>query len=168
MHIAVSILTIIASMKWGKWENWREYHPSMLFIAAGGLLYEYIVQENTLWKFHPDIFYGHEMVVMVYAVLTMPISIFLFLSHFPEKWVLRVIYIVVWSVIYISVEWVLLVFERISYQNGWSLLFSFLFDLVMFSVIALHHAKPIPSYIISVFIIIFLIKYFDVPFKFVQ
>lgn len=168
MHIVISILTIIASMKWGKWKNWQDYHPSMLFIAAGGLLYEYIVQENTLWKFHPDFIYGHEMVVIVYAVITMPISIFLYLSHFPERWFLRVFYIVAWSVIYITVEWMLLKFDRISYQNGWSILFSFLFDLVMFSVIALHHHKPIRSYIISLFIIIFLIAYFDVPFKFAK
>jgi hypothetical protein len=168
MHIAVSILTILASIRWGRWKDWREFHPSMLFIATGGLLYEYIVQENTLWKFHPDILYGNEMVVLVYAVITMPISIFLFLSHFPNKWLARILYILIWSGIYIAVEWVLYKFERISYQNEWSLLFSFLFDLVMFSVIALHHNKPIPSYIISVFIIIFLIMYFDVPFKFAK
>ncbi|WP_066051715.1 CBO0543 family protein [Robertmurraya korlensis] len=168
MHISIAILTILAGFWWGKGSNWRDYHTSMLFISTGGLLYEYIVQENTLWKFHPDIIYGHEMVVIVYAVITMPISIFLFLSHFPEKWLTRIIYIVGWSVIYILVEWVLYFFERISYQNEWTILFSFFFDLVMFSVIALHHYKPLPAYLISLIIIVFLISYFDIPFKFAK
>jgi predicted ferric reductase len=86
MHLAIAVLTIIASLKWGNWKNWREYHASMFFICAGGLLYEYIVEENTLWKFHPDFLYGQKMVVIVYALITMPISVLIFLSHFPQKW----------------------------------------------------------------------------------
>lgn len=168
MHVTIAILTILAALKWGKDKNWNDYHPSMLFISTGGLLYEYIVQDNTLWKFHPDFLYGHEMVVIIYAISTMPLSIFLFLSHFPEKWLQRFLYIFVWSGIYIFVEWILHMCDRISYQNGWTLFYSFLFDLVMFSVIALHHNKPLPAYIISVFIIIFLIAQFDIPFKFAK
>lgn len=168
MHVTIAILTIFAAVKWGKGKNWRDYHPSMLFISTGGLLYEYIVQENTLWKFHPDLLYGHEMVVIVYAISTMPLSIFLFLSHFPEKWLQRILYILVWSGIYIFVEWILDRFGRISYQNGWTLFYSFLFDLLMFSVIALHHHRPLTAYIISLFIIIFLIVQFDIPFKFAK
>jgi hypothetical protein len=166
MHVAIAVLTIMASLKWGNWKYWREYHASMLFICVGGLLYEYIVKENTLWKFHPDFLYGQEMVVIVYALITMPISILIFLSHFPEKWFQRLMFIMLWSGIYILVEWILNVFKRISYQNGWKFWYSFLFDIVMFSVIALHQYKPFLAYIFSLFIIIFLITYFNIPFKF--
>jgi hypothetical protein len=168
MHIAITLLTILASFKWGKWKNWREYHASMLFIATGGLLYEFIVKENTLWKFHPDLLYGHDMTIMVYALITMPISIFLFLSHFPERWSQRLFYILIWSGIYIAVEWILQMSGKISYQNGWKFWYSFLFDIVMFSVIALHQNYPSRAYIISIFIIVFLISYFDIPFKFAK
>lgn len=168
MHIAIAFLTIIASFKWGNWRNWRKYHASMFFISTGGLLYEYIVKDNTLWKFHPDLLYGHDMVVIVYALITMPVSIFLFLSHFPERWSQRLIYILLWSGIYISVEWILYKFERISYKNGWNIGYSFLFDIVMFSVIALHEFYPFRAYILSFFIIIFLITYFHIPFKFAK
>jgi hypothetical protein len=165
MHVAITLLTILASLKWGDWKNWREYQASMFFISTGGLLYEFIVKENTLWKFHPDFLYGHEMVVIVYALITMPISIFLFLSHFPKGLLKRGIYIVVWSAIYIVIEWILLITGRISYQNGWQFEYSFFFDLVMFSVIALHQEKPVRAYLVSIVIIIFLIHWFDVPFK---
>lgn len=166
MHVAIALLTIIASFKWGDWKTWRKYHASMFFIATGGLLYEYIVKENTLWKFHPDFLYGHEMVVMVYALITMPVSIFLFLSHFPEGWFKRSFYILLWSGIYIFIEWILYAFGRISYQNGWKFWYSILFDIVMFSVIGIHQFKPFRAYLISLFIIICLINFFDIPFKF--
>ena len=168
MHITITVLTIIASFKWGNWGNWREYHASMFFISTGGLLYEYIVKENTLWKFHPDLLYGQDMVVIVYALITMPVSILLFLSHFPESWFQRLIYILRWSGIYIFVEYILLVFGRISYQNGWELWYSFLFDIVMFSVIAIHHYFPYRAYILSLIIIVFLIDYFNIPFEFAK
>jgi hypothetical protein len=166
MHIIISILTILASLKWADWKNWRNYHASMFFIATGGMLYEYIVRDNTLWKFHPDFLYGHQMVVVVYALITMPVSILLFLSHFPKTWKMRFLYILVWSSIYIFVEWILLMFGRISYQNGWKFRYSFYFDIMMFSVIAVHQHHPIRAYFISIPIILFLIYYFHIPFKF--
>src|SRR4051812_2897130 len=101
MHVAIAVLTVLASFKWGNWKHWREYHASMLFIATGGLLYEYIVKENTLWRFHPDFLYSNEITVIVYALITMPVSIFLFLSHFPERWSKRLLSILLWSGIYI-------------------------------------------------------------------
>lgn len=165
MHLVIALLTILASLKWGDWKKWREYHPSMFFIATGGLLYEYIVKENTLWKFHPDFLYGHEMTVIVYALITMPVSIFVFLQHFPKGWKKRLKYIVMWSAIYIAVEWILFLSGRISYQNGWVFWYSFLFDLMMFSIIALHHRKPVLAYVLSIPIIAFFIIVFRVPFK---
>jgi hypothetical protein len=168
MHIVIAILTILASFKWADWKNWRDYHASMFFISTGGLLYEYIVKENTLWKFHPDFLYGHEIVVVVYALITMPVSILLFLSHFPKTWMRRLLYILVWSGIYIIAEWILLVFGRISYQNGWKFWYSFYFDIFMFSIIALHQYRPFRAYMISIPFILFLIIYFDIPFKFAK
>jgi len=106
------------------------------------------------------------MVVLVYAIITMPVSILLFLTHFPPTWIKRLIYILVWSGIYISVEWILMAFGRISYQNGWKFWYSFYFDIGMFSIIALHQHRPFRAYIISLPIILFLIIYFEVPFKF--
>lgn len=166
MHVAIAILTLIASLIWGKWNNWREYHASMLFIATSGLLYEYIVQDYSLWKFRPDLLYGHEMTVIVYALITMPVSILIFLTHFPEKWFSRIAYILVWSGIYIMVEWILDLFGRISYQHGWKFWHSFVFDIVLFSIVALHQFKPFRAYFLTILIIAFLIFYFKVPFTF--
>lgn len=168
MHVAFALFTLFASFKWGDWRNWREYHASMFFIATCGLLYEYIVKDYTLWKFHPDFLYGHDMTVIVYALITMPVSIFLYLSHYPETRFSRFVYILMWSGIYIAGEFILYIFGRISYQNGWKFGYSFLFDIVMFWVIAMHQHYPFRAYIISIIIIIFLVVFFQVPFKFAK
>ena len=128
---------------------------------------------NTLYKtipygsFIPIGYMVHSMTVIVYALFTMPISILLFLSRFPEKWVWRGMYILLWSGIYIAVEWILYVSGRISYQNGWEFWYSFPFDIAMFSVIAIHQKYPFLAYILSIIITTFMIAYFHVPFTFV-
>ncbi|WP_231597451.1 CBO0543 family protein [Bacillus sp. SA1-12] len=164
MHLAITFLTILASLRWGNWKDWKEYHSSMFFIATCGLLYEYIVQEYNLWEFHADWLFSVKMIVIIYAVITMPVSVFLFLSHFPSKWFQRIVYIIIWSFIYIAVEFVLDQSGRITYDHGWGIGYSFLFDIVMFSVIAFHQFYPVRAYIVSIFIISFLISYFHVPF----
>lgn len=167
MHVSIAVLTLLASLKWADWTKWRTYQSGMFFIATGGLLYEYIVKGHALWKFHPDFLYGSGMTVIVYALITMPVSILLFLQHFPQgHWLRKLKYILIWSAIYIVVEWVLHIFGRITYAYGWHIWYSFLFDIVMFSVIALHQRKPFRAYLISVCVVVILITLFKVPFKF--
>ena len=105
----------------------------MLFIAEVVCFMNTLEKIILFWKFHSDLLFGHDMTVIVYALITMHVSILIFLSHFPERWFSRLIYILIWSGVYSVVEWILFVFGRISYQNGWGIWYSFLFDLGMFS-----------------------------------
>lgn len=165
MHVAITLFTIFATWRWGDLKHWRQYHPTMLFITAGGLLYEYLTKDYILWVFHPDFLYNQELTVIVYAVVTMPLSIFLFLSHYPQSLRRQIIYIAQWVIIYVFAELVLLYFGRISYQHGWSLFHSVLFDMMMFPMLRLHHTKPLLAYSISVVIIVLLMLWLKVPFN---
>jgi hypothetical protein len=164
MHIGIALFTVLASIKWADWKRWRQFHASMIFIAAGGFLYEYIVADYTLWKFYPSFLLSERMTVILYAVLTMPLSILLFLQHFPDTLWRQLRYILMWSMIYISGEAILLFTNSIAYEHGWHFWYSLMFDIVLFTVIAIHHTHPARAYLLSIPIIIFLIHYFNVPF----
>ena len=80
MHVAVTVLTIRTGFSLGG-ETGKTGENTIrqvkLFIAIGGLLYEiYCTRKYFSCMFHPDFLYGQEMVVIVYAVITMPVSIF--------------------------------------------------------------------------------------------
>jgi len=165
MHVAITLFTIFATWRWGDLKHWRQYHPTMLFITVGGLLYEYLVHDYTLWVFHPDFLYNHKLTVIIYAVITMPLSVFIFLSHYPQTLRRQILYLAKWVIIYISAEFILLYFGRISYQHGWNLFHSLLFDIMMFPMLRLHHTKPLWAYQISVVIIVILMLLFKVPFS---
>lgn len=135
----------------------------MLYIAAGGLLYEYLTSDQMLWLFYPDFLFNKKMTVILYALVTMPLSVLIFLSRYPQTLRKQLIYLTKWVFIYLFVELILQFFGRISYQNGWNILYSLLFDIMMFPMLLFHHKKPLWAYLVSIVIVVLLMHWFDVP-----
>ncbi|QHT61013.1 hypothetical protein GXP70_14345 [Paenibacillus lycopersici] len=163
MHLGLAILSVMTAFKWADWKHWKKYHPTMLFMAVGAFLYEYLTKDQTMWKFHPDFLYNHTVTVVVYAIATMPLNIFLFLSRLPERgfWK-KSLHVAIWTAIYSLTEWAMVHTGRISYQNNWSLLYSILFDLMMFPMMILHHRRPVTAYLFSIVIVCCLLHAFEV------
>ncbi|MCZ8521219.1 hypothetical protein O9H32_17150 [Paenibacillus mucilaginosus] len=155
-------MIILAAWRWADWRNWKQYHSSMLFITAGGFLYEYLTKDQTMWKFHPDFLYNQTVTVVVYAIVTMPLSVLLFLSLYPRTPGKKLLHLALWVGIYASGEWALHAFGRISYQHDWNLAYSVLFDIMMFPMIRLHHNRPLLAYALSVPIVVTLIYLFHI------
>lgn len=164
MHAVIALFTIFSVWRWSDLKNWQKYHTTMLYIMGGGFLYEYLTKDYFLWAFHPDFLYNHRITVVVYAVITMPLSVLVFLSNYPTTTKLKQIkYLFKWVCIYAIVELVLQFFGRISYDHGWTFWYSVLFDVMMFPMLILHHIKPLLAYFLSIFIIVILMWYFKVP-----
>ncbi|MDQ0899316.1 CBO0543 family protein [Paenibacillus sp. V4I7] len=100
MHLAIALFIIYATWKWADWRNWKQYHASMFFIMAGGFLYEYLTKDFPMWVFHPDFLYNHEMTVIVYAIVTMPLNVLIFLSRYPQPWKKQITFIAMWIAVY--------------------------------------------------------------------
>lgn len=163
MHLIVCLFTIFATWRWGDWQNWRKYHPTMFYIAAGGLLYEYLTRGYTMWFFYPDLLFNEKITVIIYALVTMPLSVLIFLSRYPQTIRKQLIYLTKWVFIYAFVETILHSFGRISYQHGWNLFYSLLFDMMMFPMLIFHHKKPLWAYLVSIAIVVLLMHWFHVP-----
>ncbi|MDQ0877435.1 hypothetical protein QFZ77_006094 [Paenibacillus sp. V4I3] len=162
MHLILTLVTILAAWRWSDWRDWKQYHSSMLYVVAAGFLYEFLTLDQTLWVFHPDFFYNQTITIIVYAVVTMPLTILLYLSNYPKTIGKQILHICLWIGIYVSVEVILFVSGRITYQNGWNLGYSVLFDTMMFPMIKLHHSRPLLAYIISIPIVYGLILLFHI------
>ncbi|MFD0695295.1 CBO0543 family protein [Paenibacillus sp. GCM10027628] len=164
IHLAIALFTIFAAWRWADWKHWRRYHPTMLYITAAGFLYEYLTDDFELWAFHNVLLPNVEIVVIIYAVITMPLSILLYLSRYPtEKWTRQLGYIILWIAIYGVVELLLQLNGGIVYKNGWNFGYSLLFDAIMFPMLVLHLNKPLWAYPISVVIVVLLMFLFKVP-----
>lgn len=163
VHLIIALFTIYSTWRYGDWENWHKYHTTMIYIATGGLLYEFLAHDNKLWTFHPDFLMNEQLTVLVYALVTMPLSVLIFLSRYPRTFRKQLLYLMKWVLIYASVELLLQSCGRISYNHGWSFYYSLLFDMMMFPMLILHHWKPLRAYLLSVVIIFLLMQWLHIP-----
>lgn len=162
MHLTLALITILAAWRWSDWRDWRQYHSTMLYVTAAGFLYEFLTLDQTLWVFHPDFLYNQTITIIVYAVVTMPLTILLYLSNYPKTIGKQIRHICLWIGIYVSAELLLFVSGRITYQNGWNMGISVLFDMMMFPMIKLHHSRPLLAYIVTIPIVYGLLLLFHI------
>lgn len=165
MHLAIAICTIICASIWGDWRNWQKYYPTLLYVFCMSMLYEFLTKSYTMWKFKPDFLFSHTYVVLLYAVISVPLTVLVFLSLYPSSWGKKILYYPLWIFIYIGVERVLQKTGQITYENNWSILWSLIFDVIMFPMLRLHYKNPLVACVLSVFIIAGYMTLFKVPVK---
>jgi hypothetical protein len=164
MHLMIAVVTLIAAWRWGDWKNWRLYYPTILFMIVGNFLYNILTYNHPIWMYQGTLFPNHTTTDIFNSFVLFPAVILLYLPHFPKEGMMKkVIYIVLWILVFISVEWLLSYFGFFSYYNGWSIVWSLLFNIGMFTILKIHFKKPLLAWIISIMVILFLVIYFDVP-----
>lgn len=165
MHLAFACCSLLVAWKWGDWTHWRKYHSTLLYLVSMALLYEFFAQDYKLWQFHADPLTNMTWTILLYTFLTMPANVFVFLSRFPEgkDRGRQTLHYAFWIAIYMAGEILLVIGKRISYQNGWTLLMSFLFDCIMFPMLRLHFTRPLVAYVLSIPIIAAYLIAFHVP-----
>jgi hypothetical protein len=163
MHIAFAIVTAFVAWQRGYLRDWTKYHHTMLYMFSMGMLYEFLTRDYHLWLFNSDFLLNRPMITILYATITMPLSVLMFLSRCPTEIRKVVIYYCLWIIIYIGGEFILGIFGRISYFHGWNLWWSLLFDCIMFPMLRLHFKHPLAAYMLSIPIIMMYIFVFKVP-----
>lgn len=163
MHLAIAVVVLIASWRLADWKNWKKYQSTMYYMVIGSLLYEFLTEDHDAWIFNSDFLFKGKYIVMLYALFITPLSILIFLSKYPQKRMKQILYLLLWVIIYISLEWILRRFGKISYYYGWNIWWSVAFDCMMFPVLILHYIKPIWAYAVSAVVVFFLMWWFRVP-----
>lgn len=141
---------LFTAWKWGDWKNWQKYYSSMLFVALVNMSAGYLSYHHSLWIFAPDALVSTQTVVeFINTYIALPTTTLIYLSHFPSgSNVLKVTYIVIATILYATLEWFdHMIIGGISYDNGWSLSHSAIFDFFMFTTIRLHHTRPLLAWV---------------------
>ncbi|RCW46596.1 CBO0543 family protein [Paenibacillus prosopidis] len=164
--IIYSILWILVAVKLAD-RKWQRYYPTMLFAAIGNLLYELICYEYQLWQMEPNGLPLALIPMLLLIMIGMPILTWVYLSWYPtgRGLLARAGYILLFTAIFVLLEYISVKCGSITYHNGWNLLWSLFFDIVMFIILRIHYRKPLIALILSLFYIGFLIIWFDVPFE---
>lgn len=146
-------LSIVICWKWGNWKNWKEYYPTMLYFTTGNLIYDVLTQMKPLWNFGEIV--KHYPVFEVLMMLCLyPSTTILYFTFYPSSasFKKQALYILLWVSIYTVVELLSHITGGFSYENGWNICYSILFNLLMFPLLRLHFKKPLLTWFFICFL----------------
>lgn len=167
-HILISLLAILLTWKWGDWQNWQLYYPTILYMIIGDLTYLNLASNKPLWQYESRNYSG-DFIEFLIAFIVFPCTCFIFFSLYAKarKYKSIVVYILFFifcAFIYTSFEGFSFLLGFISYNNGWNLYWSFALNLTMFPLILLHYKKPLWVWLPSIACAFIVIYKFSLPF----
>ena len=154
MLFATIIFTILSAWKWGDWRNWQKYHTTMLYIAMGNLLYNFLYFDHRLWQYEPHFLVNHVIADTLTTFTILPLTCLIFLTNYPDTVNGQLFRIIKFITIYFLFEVVFDVYGEIVYNCGWNIWWSLAWLFMMFPMLALHHKRPLIAYGFSTIVLI--------------
>ena len=156
------VLGILACWKYGDWRHWRQYYPTILYVLIGDFVSDFLLCNKPLFSFG-DFVQQRPVLDIAIMMLLYPCTVILYLSFYPNTLKKRILYILLWTGIFIAIEIVALLTGGCSYYNGWNIWYSVLLDLIMFTMLALHYEKPLLVWPISAALAFLVLWWFRIP-----
>jgi len=134
--------------KWGDWRHWEKYYSTILFYIIVSINESILTNKKHLW-----LFYGSASVDQicdyVFEFVIFPCVIILFLSHYPNQKMKQIFYVLAYTLILSSFEFIFYVRKEIKYYNGWNPWWSVLLYTVAFSLLILHYNNPLLAWLFT-------------------
>ncbi len=160
-HITVMIISLLICYTWGDWKHWNKYYSTIQFFIIGDLIYNVLFHNTTLWKYVcPSL--NHTLINILIMITVFPSTILVFIPHYPKDRFNQVIYISFWVSLYIVVEYISYILGYFQYDNGWSIVWSGIFCIIMFLLLYLHYRKPLLAWFLAIITLIIFIIIFEV------
>jgi hypothetical protein len=150
---------VIAGVVWGDWRNWAKYHTTVFYFMFCDIMYYLVTVDHRLWSLEPTWPLHSELVVIWGELIVFTSTVLIFLGRYPAGRFISIWWTLLWVSMYTFIEWILLLAGTFKYSNGWTLLYSFLFSILVFVFLRLHYLRPLTTYILSIptfFILIYL------------
>ncbi|MDR3563701.1 MAG: hypothetical protein P4N59_20020 [Negativicutes bacterium] len=161
MRIILAVLGIVCALLLTKWRHWKDYYPTIVFMIALNATMATITHDHRLWIFMPSsILTSHTVSDLMHTYITFPVTVLLFFSHYPRRKTHQLFFILAWAALY---SWVEFLFEQLGlivYTNGWSFLWSALFNCVMFPILRVHYQYPLLAWALSGLVLTFIWLHF--------
>ncbi|MCA1060730.1 hypothetical protein LCL96_17470 [Rossellomorea aquimaris] len=158
--LVVAVYLIFAKL-FIDWKRWKDYYPTVQYYIICNLTYNVIFYNHTLWKYQAVTvdWLNHTLIELVFTFFIIPVVIMIFLRYYPygkKKW----LYLTCWITYFTFLEFLFHKKGLFLYENDWNLGWSALFNIIMFSILGLHHKKPLLAIMISLPIIAILLFIF--------
>lgn len=168
MRLFMWLLWGFATWKWGDWRNWQKYQATILYMIYFNAIYGLLCYNHLMWKFEYDrsvpFLINHTLISIGMGLFLYPSIILIFLGRYPNgNWKKKLGWQLLFVFLFSLAEFIMFKAGKITYYNGWSLGWSIIFNLNTFFMLILHYKRPLLTWILSIFCVIFYVYYFKVP-----
>ncbi|MGV3464192.1 MAG: CBO0543 family protein [Heyndrickxia sp.] len=168
MQSSFVIFFIIIGIIFGDWKRWNEYYPTLLFWIIGNLFQGTALYHYRVWEFIPVgmdhlLLPTHTVIGLAITGIIYPFVIPVFLGRLPETLFKKICWIIFWILIFQVVETIAYINNSITYHHGWSLGWSFIFNVVTFALLPIHQWKSWLAWLLGVLFIVILWIIFHPP-----
>ncbi|OXM85597.1 CBO0543 family protein [Paenibacillus rigui] len=163
MILFTNFAFLAAVLLTGAGRQWKTYYVTYTFVSLCNLLYNLLCQNHLTWSFHPELLINHKIADLLNTFVLLPSITILYLYYYPSRKLTKFFYYFGWVIGLTLLESIWFMYGRITYDRGWSILWSFGFYLVMFYVIKLHQTNLKKALLLSLGSVIFLILVFKIP-----
>ena len=143
------------------WKRWEEYYPTVQYYLICNLLYNFLFYNHTLWAYKAVTFQwlNHTLIELTFTFFILPVVLMIYLRYFP-KGKKKFVYLAAWIAYFTFLEYLFYKKGLFIYENGWSVLWSFIFNIIMFIMIRLHYKNKLLALLASVPVIFILLLIF--------
>ncbi|WML49360.1 CBO0543 family protein [Neobacillus sp. PS3-34] len=152
MYLLLVILVYIFFAKiFVDWKKWKEYYPTIQYFIISNMLYNFIFYQHTLWAYKAVTvkWLNHTLIELVFSFFIIPVVIMIYLRYLPKgKKIL--VYIGIWVAYFSFLEFLFVKKGIFIYENGWGIIWSTLFNIILFGMVTIHYKRPMAALILSV------------------
>lgn len=161
-----AIISVFLCWKWGDWKSWKGYYPTVLFLIMGNLAYMILFKSKPLWANGAFLAKYPALDISTIVVLYF-CTVILYLTFYPRfnSNLKRAAYILLWVFIYSAMEYLSYITGHFMYYNGWGILHSVVFNIIMFPLLLLHYKKPILAWVTASAFAYLMMFLFQIPFE---
>ncbi|MDF2841572.1 MAG: hypothetical protein K0Q99_2344 [Clostridia bacterium] len=170
MHFILIIASIIIAFKWGDWRNWRKYYSTILYFGFFDLIVNSVYHNMSLWihKSTLSIYIPHTIIGFTWIFIIYPAIVLVYLFHVPRDVKGKILYVIKWVVCFTIIECILYLVKGIEYHNNWTLFSSMLFNIGMFTILLVHHYKPMTAWLITFIMAIIFMLIYRIPLSLIK
>ncbi|MEL3974140.1 hypothetical protein AAEO50_17790 [Rossellomorea oryzaecorticis] len=170
MIIVFLFLYALAGWKFGAWKEFQSFYPTLLFFIIGDLLSQFLLYDYSMWEFQPadhlsqTLNLNHTIIALLKMMIQYTATVAIFIGRLPETLLRRILWVFFWTGIFGATEGLSHYYGIMTYHHGWHFGWDIAFNVMMFSMLIIHHKKPLYAWAASIPVIIGLWMIFNVPY----
>lgn len=161
-HLALVLFVVLLNTLGKTWSNAPKYYKNLLYVSSWNSFYYYLCKRHLVYELIPNRL-NWKLLRALHIFVVTPLLILYFLSKMPELLFKKIWYFIKWEFWSVLAEVALHKQGMVRFKYGWNFFWSGVVYLKMYLYSYLYSKRPILTWVLSIFSLIFFVKIFNIP-----